>query len=123
MNDVNDVNSILVKNADIILSVDIPSVIKTVKNCNGCFDNIKIDEEEVCWVLGALGGLIGGIFLGEVGSVIALISVGILLVKGETLNNTFNLIPSAYKILENESISDILTDKDKLNRTLNTFIH
>ena len=90
---------------------------------NRCFDNIKIDEEEVCWVLGALGGLIGGIFLGEVGSVIALISVGILLVKGETLNNTFNLIPSAYKILENESISDILTDKDKLNRTLNTFIH
>ena len=32
MNDVNDVNSILVKNADIILSVDIPSVIKTVKD-------------------------------------------------------------------------------------------
>ena len=32
LNDINDINSILVENKDIILSVDIPSVIKTVKD-------------------------------------------------------------------------------------------
>ena len=70
------------------------------------------------WVLGAFGGLIGGMLLEDAGAIIGLISIGILLIKGEELNNIFNLIPPSCKILENENIRNILFDPEKLDKTL-----
>ena len=81
MNNYNKLTSLVVKNQDLILSVNVPKITETIKECIPHFQNIDINEEDVCWALGGLAGLIGSVFLGEAGAVVGLVSIGILIVK------------------------------------------
>ena len=118
LNNYNKLTSLVVKNQDLILSANIPKITQTIKECTPYFQNIDINEEDVCWALGGLAGLIGSIFLGEAGAIVGLVSIGILIVKGESLNSIFQ---SSYKILENEDMRKIISDPNKLGATLEVF--
>ena len=116
LNNYNKLTSLVVKNQDLILSANIPKITQTIKECTPYFQNIN--EEDVCWALGGLAGLIGSLFLGEVGAIVGLVSIGILIAKGESLNSIFQ---SSYKILENEDMRKIISDPNKLGATLEVF--
>ena len=118
LNNYNKLTSLVVKNQDLILSANIPKITQTIKECTPYFQNIDIKEEDVCWALGGLAGLIGSIFLGEAGAIVGLVSIGILIAKGESLNSIFQ---SSYKILENEDMRKIISDPNKLGATLEVF--
>ena len=118
LNNYNKLTSLVLKNPDLILSANIPKITQTIKECTPYFQNIDINEEDVCWALGGLAGLIGSLFLGEVGAIVGLVSIGILIVKGESLNSIFQ---SSYKILENEDMRKIISDPNKLGATLEVF--
>ena len=118
LNNYNKLTSLVVKNQDLILSANIPKITQTIKECTPYFQNIDIKEEDVCWALGGLAGLIGSIFLGEAGAIVGLVSIGILIAKGESLNSIFQ---SSYKILENEDMRKIILDPNKLGATLEVF--
>ena len=118
LNNYNKLTSLVVKNKDLILSANIPKITQTIKECTPYFQNIDINEEDVCWALGGLAGLIGSLFLGEVGAIVGLVSIGILIAKGESLNSIFQ---SSYKILENEDMRKIISDPNKLGATLEVF--
>ena len=118
LNNYNKLTSLVVKNQDLILSANIPKITQTIKECTPYFQNIDINEEDVCWALGGLAGLIGSIFLGEAGAIVGLVSIGILIAKGESLNSIFQ---SSYKILENEDMRKIISDPNKLGATLEVF--
>ena len=116
LNNYNKLTSLFVKNQDLILSANIPKITQTIKECTPYFQNIK--DEDVCWALGGFFGLIGSIFLGEAGAIVGLVSIGILIAKGESLNSIFQ---SSYKILENEDMRKIILDPNKLGATLEVF--
>ena len=118
LNNYNKLTSLVLKNQDLILSANIPKITQTIKECTPYFQNIDIKEEDVCWALGGLAGLIGSIFLGEAGAIVGLVSIGILIAKGESLNSIFQ---SSYKILENEDMRKIILDPNKLGATLEVF--
>ena len=113
---VNELINVYIKNQDLILSNNIPRIIKIIKENNVYFKNINLTYEDVILVMCTLGWLCGSISLRDAGTILSLVSIGILIIKGEALNNIYNLILSSCIILTNENIINNLSDKNKLGR-------